>query len=70
MIEIFKTNVQNKTQARRIVEILQKGFSGACINFDLADRDKILRVDGITEAGTKAIVNDLNRLGFRCEVLN
>ncbi len=70
MIEIFKTNVQNKTQAKRIVEILQQGFAEARINFDLADRDRILRVDGISETGTKAIVNDLNRLGFRCEVLN
>lgn len=70
MIEIFKTNVQNKTQAKRIVEILQQGFAEARINFDLADRDRILRVDGISETGTKAIMNNLNRLGFRCEVLN
>ncbi|HAO45500.1 MAG TPA: hypothetical protein PLZ45_10945 [Ferruginibacter sp.] len=70
MIEVFKTNVQTKTQARRILEILEKGFSEARINFDLADCDKILRVDGITEAGSRVIVNDLHRLGFSCEVLN
>jgi len=70
MIEIFKTDVQTKTQAKRILEMLNKGFSEARINFDLADRDKILRVDGIDEAGTRNIINDLNRLGFRCEILN
>lgn len=70
MIEIFKTDVQTKTQAKLILEVLKKGFSEARINFDLADCDRILRVDGIDEAGSRVLINDLRRLGFNCEILN
>jgi len=43
MIEIFKTNVRNKTQARQVVDSLKAIFNGAKINFDLTDCDRILR---------------------------
>ncbi len=70
MIEVFKTNVNNKTQAERVMHLLQSGFSEAKINFDLDDCDKILRVEGIKELNTQHIINDLKRLGFKCEILN
>ncbi len=70
MLEIFKTNVQNKKQAKRIINLLEKFFSEAAINFDLTDCDKILRVDGIEKSNTSIIVNDLKNLGFTCEILN
>lgn len=70
MLEIFKTNVQNKKQAKRIINLLEKIFSEAAINFDLTDCDKILRVDGIEKSNTSIIVNDLKNLGFTCEILN
>lgn len=69
MIEIFKTNVQNKTQAKQISTLLKTAFSDASINFDLKDCDKILRVDGISEVHSPAIIADLNKLGFMCEIL-
>ncbi len=70
MIEIFKTNVQNKSQARRITNLLKRGFTGADINFDLHDCDKILRVEGIKKSYTNNIINNLHNLGFTCELLN
>ena len=70
MIEVFKTNVQNKTQARQIVSMLKQVFSDANINFDLADCDKILRVDGIKKSHAHFIVTDLNKIGFKCEILH
>ena len=70
MIEIFKTNVQNKTQAKRIINLLKEMFSEAKINFDLGDRDKILRVEGIHQSYLQCIVDDLNNLGFTCEILH
>lgn len=70
MIEIFKTNVQNKTQAKKIISLLNQMFSEAKINFDLSDCDKILRIDGIKKLHTQDIVNDLNKRGFKCEILN
>jgi len=70
MIEVFKTDVKNKIQAARIVNLLKEMYSEARINFDLNDCDKILRVEGIEAAHTKTIVSDLNKLGFKCESLN
>jgi hypothetical protein len=70
MIEIFKTDVQNKAQAKSVMNLLQSGFSEAKINFDLNDCDKILRVEGINQIHIVQIVNDLNGLGFKCEILN
>ncbi len=70
MIEIFKTNVQNKAQVRRIVYSLKEQFTQATINFDLNDCDKILRVQGIQESCMQSIVNKLNDLGFNCEILH
>ena len=70
MIEIFKTNVQNKSQAKQIINLLKNIFSEATINFDLNDCDKILRVAGIKKSYTKTIVTDLNNLGYTCEILN
>ena len=61
MIEIFKTNVQNKTQARSILNLLKSSFTEARINFDLSDCDKILRVEGIKKSHTQNIVHDLNK---------
>jgi hypothetical protein len=70
MIEIFKTNVQNKTQANWVTNLLQNDFSEAKINFDLNDCDKILRMEGINQSHIAQIINDLNRLGIKCEILN
>jgi tRNA G26 N,N-dimethylase Trm1 len=70
MIEVFKTNVQNKTQAKRILNSLKRMFSEASVNFDLYDCDKILRVEGIKESCIQTIVTGLNNLGFECEILN
>ena len=70
MIEIFKTNVQNKTQARQVVYSLRELFTEARINFDLTDCDKILRVEGIQESCQQSIINGLNNLGYNCEILH
>lgn len=70
MIAIFKTNVQNKAQAKPVLNLLKEAFPGARINFDLNDCDKILRAEGIKRSYTRAIIHDLNKLGFQCEILN
>jgi hypothetical protein len=68
MIEVFKTNVKGTVHAKRIVDILLEQFPGNKINFDLHDRDKILRVEGksfcIEKIMTLVIEN-----GFSCNVL-
>jgi len=69
MIEVYKTNVRNKTDAKRIINLLEEIFSDAKMNFDLHDCDKILRIDGIGKSNSQSVINDLNKMGFSCEVL-
>lgn len=68
MVEVFKTNVRTIRQAKLIVEKLAEVFPEHKINFDLADCDKILRVQGdnILERKIITIVTSLN---YNCEIL-
>lgn len=68
MVEVFKTNVNNKWSANWLVEKLQQHFPDHKINFDLDDCDKILRVEGIYLLAEK-IKMLLNENGFMCEAL-
>jgi hypothetical protein len=68
VVEVFKTNVKYTAQAEKMVAALKQHFTGARINFDLDDCDKILRVEG--ENIDAGIVNSvLRKNGFYCEVL-
>ena len=44
-VEVFKTTVEKPSEAGLIVEKLQQRFPYYRINFDLADCDRILRVE-------------------------
>jgi hypothetical protein len=68
MIEVFKTNVKGAAHAKRIVTILLEHFPGNKINFDLHDRDKILRVEGKSFC-TEKILTLVIENGFSCNVL-
>ena len=70
MIEVYKTNVETRQQANKIIGLLKNNFSAATINFDLQDCDKILRVEGIRSTDTTEVISNLIRLGFTCEILN
>lgn len=70
MIEVYKTNVQTRQQANKIMGLLQHNFSKARINFDLQDCDKVLRLEGIKSGDKIKVINDLICLGFKCEILN
>lgn len=68
MIEVFKTNIDNKELAAQLKEELLKLFPGTRINFDLEDCDKILRIESV-----RCITDEIERVvlskGFWCEVL-
>lgn len=69
MIEIFKTNVHKKAQSKMLICILSEAFPSSKINFDLSDRDKVLRVEGdIIEV--VPIIMLVKEYGFTCEVLD
>lgn len=44
VIEVFKTDVRNVYQASQIQERIEEVFPHFCINFDLDDCDRILRI--------------------------
>lgn len=68
MVEIFKTNVYRKTDAKQIVSILKSLYADLEINFDLKDCDKILRVKG-ESINTKKIKSIVTDLSFEIEIL-
>ena len=68
MIEVFKTNVRTKKQARKILTQLLIQYPKAKINFDLSDCDKILRVEG-KNISNEEIIKHLNQESVQCEAL-
>ena len=68
MIEVFKTNVQEVEESKRIIQRLLAHFPESSLNFDLDDGDKILRAEG-TEICSKKIMDLVASYGFHCEVL-
>jgi hypothetical protein len=69
MVEIFKTNVDDHSQAQQIITLLSHHFPAFAINFDLHDCDKILRIKG-ESIPVDEVVNLVSETGFHCSVLN
>lgn len=67
-IEIFKTNVQDENLAKLLILHLQKIISDCLINFDLEDKDNILRVSGNREV-SGLVIQLLTDYGVTCEHL-
>lgn len=67
MVEVFKTNIENKLEAERIRELLLDHLPDCRINFDLDDCDKILRVEGFVSAAE--VVRVVKEHNFHCELL-
>ncbi|WP_229236208.1 hypothetical protein [Emticicia sp. TH156] len=68
MVEVFKTNIKERTQARAIFEILSKHFPYFKINFDLEDCDKILRIEG-EGISNERIISLITTNGYYCQIL-
>ena len=69
MVEVFKTNVQKKTESRMLLSVLSETFPKFKMNFDLSDCDKVLRVEG-DDMETVSIMILIKEYGFMCEVLD
>ncbi|MEP7108625.1 MAG: hypothetical protein ABI760_11595 [Ferruginibacter sp.] len=70
MVEVFKTNVNEKDHANMLIDQIHKNFIDYKANFDLEDCDKVLRVNckgGSIQAGF--LINLLKDFGFSAEVL-
>ena len=68
MVEVFKTNVQQNSDAEEIIESLSRCLPDYKINFDLEDCDKILRVEA-RNINLEEIIKLLACSGFNCEQL-
>ena len=68
MVEVFRTNVRHKRQAKLLLNILSRQFPLFRINFDLEDCDKILRVEGENVRHDK-IATLVTENGYQCNVL-
>ena len=67
-VEIFKTNVNDRKMAKRVMRLLYRKFPDCRINFDLDDCDKVLRIEG--EYLRTEIVRDIvTEQGIACEVI-
>jgi len=69
MVEVFKTDVQKKTQSKMLLSILSEAFPLFKINFDLSDCDKVLRVEG-NNLEARRIMILVKQNGFKCEILD
>jgi len=68
MVEVFKTNVQKKTQSKMLLCILSETFPAFKIN-DLSDCDKVLRVEGDNIEALRIMIL-VKEYGFKCEILD
>jgi hypothetical protein len=69
MVEVFKTDVQKKTQSKMLLCVLSEAFPSFKINFDLSDCDKVLRVEG-DNMEALGIMILVKKHGFTCEILD
>ncbi|WP_347158978.1 hypothetical protein [Pontibacter chitinilyticus] len=68
MVEIFKTNITDKSTADNLLAQLQQKLPAAKITFDLDDCDHILKVVHYAEI-IAPVTELLHQQGFECEVL-
>jgi len=70
MIEVYKTNIVRKKDARHLSKLFKKGFPNFRVDFDLEDCDRILRIDTFNEAlNNEAVLHFVLECGFYIEVL-
>jgi hypothetical protein len=68
MVEVYKTNVSRRRQAKMLIAHLSRQFPMLKINFDLEDCDHILRIEGEHILNEK-IATLVTERGYLCEIL-
>jgi hypothetical protein len=70
MVEVFKTDVTNEAEARKVVRFLLDAYPSYEINFDLEDCDHILRVKGCDQVELTSLLETLLKFGIKAESLS
>ena len=68
-VEVFKTNVADPEQAKWLVDQIERNFAKCKVNFDLDDCDRILRVVFDEEIQSDTLIDLLENVGCKAEVL-
>jgi hypothetical protein len=68
-VEVFKTNVSDGQNAQELLIFLNSRLPITRINFDLDDRDRILRVESASDISGE-IRKMMSEKGFFCEELS
>jgi len=68
MIEVFKTDIQELSQAEELISLLLDHFPESKINVDMHDCDKVLRIEGRNFLPSKVMLL-VKENGFMCSVL-
>lgn len=68
MIEIFKTDIKKREDAKEVKQLLKEHFPESHINFDLEDDDNILRVENNIPV-SENVIQMLQIKGYYCEEL-
>jgi len=69
-VEVFKTNVQTTVIASHITTALNHLFPDYQVNFDLADEENILRIDGRDkEVDVRGVIRMMHENGYQCVLL-
>lgn len=68
MVEVFITNVESDEKAKIVMQDFEILFPQYTVNFDLEDRDKILRIES-ENINTETIIEILKRKNIECKIL-
>ena len=68
VVQVFKTNVQEREHADMLCDLVQNEITVQRANFDLEDCDKIFRVESSVNIDEK-IIALLHLHGYSCEEL-
>ena len=68
-VEVFKTNVADPERAKWLVDQIERNFANCKVNFDLDDRDRILRVAFEGKIQSDLLIDLLKNVGCIAEVL-
>lgn len=68
MIFVFKTNISNRWQTRRLRKQFEEQLQVSYSSFDLEDCDKVLRIESSFEV-TNQVIQLMQENGFSCEEL-
>jgi len=70
MVEVFKTNIKDKTIAKSVQNMMVYYFPFYNVNFDLQDIDHIMRVQSKTSSiDPGPIMRMMRIMGFEAQVL-